>query len=181
MVWQSYRDADTTGVSGQRFDNTGQAIGTEFQVNGRTANDQRADGSGLRRTGPSWRWRGRAIRTVTRPACSGGTLRQRGAVGGRGVSVNGFTVSPAFPAVARGRGRILHGVGELPDGSGYGVLRGATTARGRRARVSGQQVVRQSDLPGGDGGGRRPRRGVGEHQQMAAAGVSANATTAPGR
>ena len=67
VVWESRpaRTATTIGVFGQRFDSTGAALGSEFQVNTYTTDDQYL----TRRSPPtaratSW-WCGRATRTAT--------------------------------------------------------------------------------------------------------------------
>jgi hypothetical protein len=52
VVWESYgQDGDLTGVYGQRYDNSGSAVGGEFRVNTHTTGDQRTpvvamDGAG---------------------------------------------------------------------------------------------------------------------------------------
>src|SRR5206468_598967 len=40
VVWQSDQDGSYTGVFGQRYDSTGTAVGTEFQVNTYTTSQQ---------------------------------------------------------------------------------------------------------------------------------------------
>ena len=40
VVWQSFQDGDGEGVFGQRYDSTGNTVGTEFQVNAYTSGNQ---------------------------------------------------------------------------------------------------------------------------------------------
>ncbi len=126
IVWDSWeQDGNGTGIFGQRFDSTGSTIGSEFQVNSWTNNDQiypsvTFDGDG--KIIVVWQ-------SEEQDGDQSGIFGQRyhanGNPQGNNFPVNTFTthsqISPAVHANANGQFTVVwQGWGQ--DGSGFGVF-----------------------------------------------------------
>jgi len=133
VVWDSYiQDGSGWGAFGQQFDSLGSPVGSEFQVNAYTTQDQfatavAADGSGnfvvawqnLGQEGSTWGVLGQRFNSAGSPV-------------GSEFQVNTYTTDNQFvPAVAAdGSGNfVVAWQSGLQDGSQYGVF-------GKRVRIS---------------------------------------------
>ncbi len=139
VAWSSSQDGSSSGVSGQRYDSAGQAVGTEFQVNSYTPGFQRFPAVAVGANGAfivAWS----SDSSSYQDGSSGGVFGQfydsAGQAVGTEFQVNSYTPGyQRFPAVAPGAdgGFVVAWTSSGQDGDSGGVF-------GQRYDSAGQVV-----------------------------------------
>ena len=151
VAWESYgQDGDLWGVYAQRYDADGETLGSEFQVNTTTTDDQRCPGVGIAEDGSF-------VLVWSSYATNGngwGVFAQRyddtGAASGSEFQVNTYNDSTQFDSVvgmAADGGFVVAWVSWVQDGDSYGIYAqrydADGVAQGGEFRVNSYSTSRQ--------------------------------------